>query len=355
MSGAHELAPWLQSQLTHLLGQKGHAVLLSGPSGLGQYELALALASAWLCEKPSAQGACGQCGGCHAVQVRTHPDLCVLLPETLSLALGWPLDEQTQDKLDKKERKPSREIRVDAVREAVAFTQFTRSGGDTKVVLVYPAEDMNGISANALLKTLEEPPGAVRFVLATEAAEQLLPTIRSRCQTHALAWPPFDQALAWLQASCASQGLGGKAVSVDDLRVLLQGAGGRPADVLVLLQERDAKEAAAHWRSLPKAVANGQAAVLADLGPVQAVQALQKLCHDVWALKLGAQPRFFPADCLPGVPAGAGKGPRGPSLYRLGQWAKSLAASARTAEHPYNPGLMLEALVSRAQLALRGQ
>ncbi|MBK5206584.1 MAG: DNA polymerase III subunit delta', partial [Polaromonas sp.] len=172
------LAPWLQTQLESLLAQRGHAWLLSGPSGLGQFELALALARAWLCEQPSAQGACGHCGGCHAVDVHTHADLCTLLPETLSLGLGWPLDEKTQDELDSKKRKPSKEIKVDAAREAVTFTQFTRSRGSTKVVLVFPAERMNNVTANTLLKTLEEPPGAVKFILASEAAHQLLPTIR---------------------------------------------------------------------------------------------------------------------------------------------------------------------------------
>ncbi len=347
-------APWLQAQLSTLLAQRGHAFLLSGPSGLGQYELALGLASAWLCEQPTAQGACGRCGSCHAVNVRTHPDLCVLLPETLSLQLGWPLDEKVQDDLDNKKRKPSKEIRVDAAREAVEFTQFTRSGGRTKVVMVYPAERMNGITANTLLKTLEEPPGEVKFVLATEAAQQLLPTIRSRCQSHAMVWPAFDDALAWLGAACASQGLGGKQVQVDDLRVLLAAAGGRPADVLALLLEQSAKEAADRWRALPQAVAQGHVAVLGDFSPPQAVEALQKLCHDLWAVKVGAQPRFFGPECLPSWPAAPARGAaRGPTLYSLGQWARELAASARTAEHPYNPGLMLEALVSRAQLALR--
>ena len=56
------LAPWLQDQLQSLLSQRGHAWLLSGPSGLGQFELALALARAWLCEAPTPQGACGLCG-----------------------------------------------------------------------------------------------------------------------------------------------------------------------------------------------------------------------------------------------------------------------------------------------------
>ncbi|MFN3494077.1 MAG: DNA polymerase III subunit delta', partial [Hydrogenophaga sp.] len=93
------LAPWLQRQLEMLLGQRGHALLLAGPSGLGQYELALALARAWLCEQPTPQGACGDCASCHAVDVRTHADLRVLMPETVCLELGWPLDESTQKDL----------------------------------------------------------------------------------------------------------------------------------------------------------------------------------------------------------------------------------------------------------------
>lgn len=358
---ADALAPWLQAQLAHLLARRGHAILLSGPSGLGQYELALALATSWLCEQPTALGACGQCASCHTIAARTHPDLCVLLPENLSQALGWSLeDDSAPAEADGKKRKPSREIRVDAVRQAVQFAQLTGSGGVGKVVLVYPAERMNTVAANALLKTLEEPPAQLRFVLATEAAEQLLPTIRSRCQTHSLVWPPFDDALAWLMQACAERGLGGKNVQQDDLRVLLQAAGGRPADVLSLLAQGEARQAAAQWRALPQAVSRGQASALAAFTPAQAIEALQKLCHDVWAVKLGAAPRFFPVDTLPAtalasLPSGARRVSAGPTLEGLGQWAKALAASARTAEHPYHPGLMLEALVSQARRALGGQ
>ena len=130
---ASALAPWLQTQLEGLLLQRGHAWLLNGPSGLGQFELALALATAWLCDAPTAEGACGHCTSCHAVAVRTHADLNVLLPETLSLSLGWPLDEKTQTELDNKKRKPSKEIKVDAAREVVSFTQRTRARGTSTV------------------------------------------------------------------------------------------------------------------------------------------------------------------------------------------------------------------------------
>lgn len=107
---------WLDRQLQELRRQQGHALLLSGPAGMGQFDLASALAQAWLCEQPTEQGACGQCASCHAIEVKTHPDLKMLLPETLCLELGWPIDPKTQEKIDKKEVKPSKWIRVDAAR-----------------------------------------------------------------------------------------------------------------------------------------------------------------------------------------------------------------------------------------------
>lgn len=344
------MAPWLQTQLESLLNQRGHAWLLAGPSGLGQFDLALALARAWLCESPTPQGACGVCGSCHAVDVHTHADLAMLMPEVLTIELGWPLDEKTEKELEK--RKPSKEIKVDGAREVVSFTQFTRSRGTTKVVLVFPAERMNGITANTLLKTLEEPPGAVKFILATEAAHQLLPTIRSRCLGHTMVWPGFDEALAWLQAS-HDEGQGGdkkptKPLSSADLKTLLTAAGGRPADALAWIQSGQATALAQSWQALPKAMARGDVTAISDLLPSQAVDALQKLCHDVWSVRVGASPRFFsPAD-LPVSLAKAG-------TFGLAAWAKELASTARTVEHPYNPGLMLESLTSRAKIGLNSK
>ena len=327
------LSPWLQDQLTTLLERRGHAWLLQGPSGLGQYTLGLELARAWLCEAPTTQGACHQCRSCHAVDVRTHADLCSLMPETLALELNWPLDEKTQKDLDDKKRKPSKEIRVEAARDMVSFSQQTRSGGSTKVVFVYPAERMNHVTANTILKTLEEPPGECRFVLASEAAHQLLPTIRSRCQTHTMVWPTEAEALAWLH----TQG-----VPASDAAVLLRAAGGRPEDALNLANNG---LKAAHWAALPKAVSRGDVATVSDATPSQAIAMLQKLCHDLLAQRTGGEPRFFlPADL-----------PDTGTVNSLTQWSKDLMDAARTSEHPYNAGLMFEALVAGAQTALRAK
>src|SRR3954471_3305588 len=112
-------APWIAAQLRQLLQQRGHAWLLQGPSGLGQYALALDMASAWLCETPTPEGPCGNCASCHAIDVRTHADLFVLMPETVMLELGWPLDEKSQKEIDDKKRKPSKVIRIDDMRDAI--------------------------------------------------------------------------------------------------------------------------------------------------------------------------------------------------------------------------------------------
>ena len=324
------LAPWIATQRSALLAQKGHAWLLQGPSGLGQFQLALELVRAWLCEVPTAQGACGQCTSCHAVDVHTHADLCVLMPEVDMLARGWPLPEKAQAELDDKKRKPSREIRVEAMRAAVEFSQRTSARGRGKAVLVYPAEQMNHVTANALLKTLEEPPGDVRFVLASEAAHQLLPTIRSRCLGHTMGWPEHAPMLQWLDEQGVAPGAA---------EVFLRAAGGRPDDALALARSGRSPQL---WAQLPKAMQQGDVRALAHASPAQAIDALQKLCHDLLAVCVGAAPRYFVAADLPPVPP----------LGVLTRWSRALSVAARTAEHPFNAGLMLEALVAQARNAL---
>ena len=328
------LAPWLREQAVALLQQRGHAWLLQGPTGLGQYDLGLALVQAWLCDHPQEDGtACGTCESCHAISVRTHPDLQVLMPETGMMEHAWPLDEKTQKELDDKKRKPSKDIRVEAMRDAIEFAQRTSSRARGKAVLIYPAERMNHVTANALLKTLEEPVGNVRFVLATEAAHLLLPTIRSRCVTHTLHWPQADEARTWLQE------LG---LSEEDARVLLRAAGGRAEDASDLAR---AGLRAADWRKLPQAAYQSQVQAFSAFAPAQAIDVLQKICHDALAVKAGATPRFFGSEDFPPAERLAG-------WRAISQWGKRLAQDRRSAEHPYNPGLFLEDLVAQASRAL---
>ncbi len=324
------LAPWLRQQNVSLLSQQGHAWLLQGPSGLGQYELASAMVGAWLCESSNAltQGACGQCGSCHALSVHTHADLFVLMPETILLDLGWPLSEKAQSEIDNKSRKPSKEIRIDAMRAAIEFSQRTNARGRGKAVLVFPAERMNHVTANALLKTLEEPPGDVKFVLATEAAHQLLPTIRSRCLIHTMIWPSTSDALSWLE----SQG-----ISKEDSITMLKAAGGRPDEVL---RQQHAGQSVKWWSQFPRAMLSGDASFCADIPPSEVIDALQKLCHDLMMQQTQAPLRFFNEADVPKLKLSSSK---------LSAWFKRLAHAAKTSEHPFNAGLMLEALCTEAR------
>ncbi|WP_211231794.1 DNA polymerase III subunit delta' [Ottowia thiooxydans] len=329
------LAPWISRQVETLLAQRGHAWLLQGPSGLGQLELADALVRTWLCDAPTPQGACGQCVSCHAIDVHTHADLAVLMPETVMIERGWPLSEKAQADIDDKKRKPSREIRVESMRGVIEFAQRTSGRGRGKAVLVYPAERMNQVTANALLKTLEEPPGDVRFVLASDAAHLLLPTIRSRCLTHVMVWPEHAEAMAWLT---------GNGLSEQDAQTMLHAAGGRPAAALAATTA--AASNAKSWKLLPKAMVKGDVGALADVPLPEAIARLQKLCHDVIAMQVGASPRFFAAADLPTRPL---------AISALTRWWGQLVQSARSADHPLNAGLAAESLVSSAREALNSK
>ena len=90
---------------------------------------------------------------------------------------------------------------------------------------------------------------------------------------------------------------------------------------------------------MPKAFVRGNLAALPDGPAARMVDAMQKLCHDLMAVQVGGRPRIFEPVDLPA---------RVPVARALADWSRTLSASRRTVEHPFNPGLMLEALVSQA-------
>lgn len=323
------LLPWLDTQWRQTLAaQRGHALLLAGPANAGQFELGLALARSWLCESPASDGrACGHCASCTLVAAHTHPDLQVLVPEALAEELGWGEPAEGGGKSGK--AKPSKDVKVEALRAAVEFAQQTSSRARAKVVLIHPAERMNAVSANTLLKTLEEPPGLARFVLCTGALDQLLPTIRSRCQLVQLPTPARTESLAWME----SQG-------IDDAEVLLDAAGGAPLAALELHRQGLTAKA---WQALPAALAAGQAGAVAGWSVSQVVDALGKCCEDGLRLAVGGAPRYFPRAAWKGLH---------PQLAPLLAWRLDLQRVARHAEHPWQAALTAESLVSGASRAL---
>ncbi len=262
------------------------------------------------------------------------------MPETVMLELGWPLSEKAQADIDDKKRKPSKEIRIDAMRDAVEFAQRTAGRGRGKAMLVYPAERMNHITANALLKTLEEPPGDLKFVLASGSCT---PTVADDSQ-------PLFNAHVDLAARVRIFDLDDRAGRQKSrCRAPVTRRRWSPRRCAELRQFRPQP---ADWQSFPKAMAKGDVGAVSNWLPADLLDAQQKLCHDLMASKSGALPRFFkPAD----LPTAT------PSYTALAAWHKTLSATARTVEHPFNAGLMpphvlpppppppLEALVSDAQ------
>ncbi len=141
-----------------------HAYLFSGPSGAPMYDTAIALASALTCQRARGEGCApddpGRCDACAKIAAAIHPDVVTLVREGAAQI-----------------------VPIESVRnQVIARMGMPPHEGAVRVFIVEEATSMAPPAANALLKTLEEPPARTLFVLCTTAPEQLLPTIRSRCQ-----------------------------------------------------------------------------------------------------------------------------------------------------------------------------
>lgn len=169
------MAQWQQLESLRQNDRLPHALLLSGPEGIGKRRFARVLMQALVCDAPTAEGACGQCRGCRFGM--DHPDL-----HTVTAPEG------------------KKQIAVDQVRELVEICNKTaHSSGGRKVIQIFPADAMNNNTANALLKTLEEPSGDTVLILVSDAPARLLATIRSRCRQMAFPVPERELALNWLR------------------------------------------------------------------------------------------------------------------------------------------------------------
>jgi DNA polymerase-3 subunit delta' len=318
--------PWLDAGLAAARQLRGaHALLIHGPAGAGHFDLAVLLAQSLLCEAAPAAtqaAACGRCASCHLVSTRAHPDLRLVLPAAMRVQRGWT--DEDDFIAPKGDAKPSRELRIDQVRAAIDWAQQTSGRGRGKVLLLHPADALNVSAANALLKTLEEPPGQMRLLLTSADPEHLLPTVRSRCQRLALVLPLAAQARAWLQA----QGL-------DAPDALLALAGGSPLEALAWAQDGLSPAVLA---GLPRRVAAGDASVLAGRSIPRVVELLLKLSHDAQVLSAGGMPRFFAPGSLPD----------GADPMALRAWQQALQRVARHQDHPWSAALLIESLVSQA-------
>ena len=173
--------PWTAAERVTLTaafraGRLPHALLIHEAPGAGGEWLATWAAQLVLCQR-GAQAPCGACTACRRVWAQQHPDLAWL---------GTAEDSQ--------------QIRIEQVRDLAADLALTSHAGGYKVGIVTPAEALNRFAANALLKTLEEPPSRTLLVLVTTQPSRLPPTVLSRCQRLRVGAPARAEGVAWLTA-----------------------------------------------------------------------------------------------------------------------------------------------------------
>ncbi|WP_313383049.1 DNA polymerase III subunit delta' [Pantoea sp.] len=202
--------PWLNQPYHYIIGQHQagrahHALLIQAIDGMGEEALVWGVSRWLMCQQKDGLKSCGQCHGCQLMQAQTHPDWYRLEAEKGKSTLG-----------------------IDAVRQVTEKLYHFAQQGGAKVVWLPDAAQLSESAANALLKTLEEPPANSWFFLGCRESSRLLATLRSRCMALSLTPPDEAQSLQWLgkQQSHAPAAL----------QTALRLSGGAPAAALRLLE-----------------------------------------------------------------------------------------------------------------------
>ncbi|KVE33054.1 DNA polymerase III subunit delta' [Burkholderia sp. TSV86] len=332
--------PWQTddwNRLQTLRAHWPHALLLHGQAGIGKLAFARHLAKGLLCETPRENGEpCGACAACTWFEQGNHPDYRIVVPEALAGEAGvaGAADEPKAADADdggKKTKTPSKEIKIEQVRALVDFCAIASHRGGARIVVLYPAEALNVAAANALLKTLEEPPAGVVFVLVSARIDRLLPTIVSRCRQWPMTMPAPQAAVAWLAAQ-----------RVADAPALVAEAGGAPLAALALAS--DENRPLRDWTL-------AQLAAGAACDPFACGETLQKLpvpvvlgwlqrwLYDLLAERMAGAPRYFPAQrtalarCAQRLDAGA-----------FARFMKTVTRQRAAENHPLNARLVFEEL-----------
>jgi DNA polymerase-3 subunit delta' len=293
-----------------------HAILLHGPRGVGKLELAETMAQLFLCEhKEPKQRPCGQCDGCRWYLGGNHPDFRRLEPEAIAKVPPAAEEEEGSEPAPaRRTKQPSLFITVDQIRDLAGFLNLRSHRGGLRIALIHPAEDLyQPNAANALLKSLEEPPAGAIFILVSHRPARLLPTVRSRCVAVPVPIPPQEAALAWLGTQ-----------KVQNAERWLAFAGGAP------LQALDYAAEAGNWDRLLKSPHP-----VDDRESLERLaEALQKIAYDRAFSAFGLPPKY-----LTGVPAGRS------ARTWLG-FARRMGEDRMLTRHPLNPRLFSAALLA---------
>jgi DNA polymerase-3 subunit delta' len=317
-----------------------HALVLTGPEGIGKGRFALAAAARLLCESPvDTNTACGECPSCHWFVSDNHPDFRHVIPAADV--------ESEEGGSDGERKKGSRQILIDQIRELEDFVFVGGHRNGARVVVVEPAEAMNPAAQNALLKILEEPPPSVYFILASSQWRRLLATIRSRCRTLALPRPSVEEAQSWLnrgneKSAVALLPLLGNA----PLMAVAETARGRGSILVSVLDSladpgRDPLQLASRWQNQLQLKSEGGL-------PMDAfVQLIQKWLFELALFKMSGRHRLG-ANKKNSVQQLTDKASAGALIRCYNELMKFRAL----ASHPLNPQLFLEDIAERYLRAL---
>ena len=318
--------PWQKgdlARLRELRRRPPHGLLFKGGKGIGKFDLAMNFAQSLLCQHPDeADVACGHCPSCHWFEQESHPDFRLLQPEVLSLD-----GEESESG-----KKPGKQITVDQVRSLADFAGMSAHQGGRRIVVIHPAEAMNANAANALLKSLEEPPQGMLFILVSHKPQLLLPTILSRCLSYAVSAPDTASATQWLK----EQGVKNPA---DALAV----SGFAPLQAIQQELQLGNKERKLLLHEIRQPAAMDVFALVEALQKIEqvlVVQWLQQWSYDLNAMKLAGKLRYHPGD-----EAAIRKLVEPVAPLNLARLQKHLQTAKREAQHTLNPKLFFESLL----------
>jgi len=344
MADVARFLPWQRSLAVDWLAagdRFAHAWLIHGLSGIGKRSFALAAAASLLCEQPQQGLACNACQACRWVAGGNHPDFRRVRPDAVAAEEG----EAAEESDSQAKKTPSRDIRVEQLRALSGWFGTATHRGGWRVAVIYPAQAMNVIAANALLKVLEEPPPRTVFLLTTDAPDLLLPTIVSRCRRLPLAVPDSSEGVAWLSQH-----------GVSDPDAWLAAAGGAPLRALQLANSGDTP--CPVWlrgfleglTGVGKSGESDPVATTADaLEKIEArvwIDALQRVFVDLSLVAAGAAPRYFPSQARTMERIAAGTTPA-----LLTDTVKWLAQQRAVAGHPLSARLFIHSVLQRCARA----
>lgn len=316
--------PWqneVWKRLEELAGRLPHALLIHGPRGIGKLALAEHFAQRVLCEAADpSQAPCGSCEGCRWFLAGSHPDFRRVTPESMAPKTEQAEGPEEAQEAPARSAKPSTEIKIEQIRSLDGFLNLRSHRGRRRLALLHPAEDMNANSANAVLKSLEEPPGSAVFVLVSHRPARLLPTVRSRCLALPIPVPDGSSAMAWLRGQ-----------GIEEPDRWLAYAGGAPLRAVEL--SREAGQAAVALRKALEKRDFDFLRAVDDRETLEALaDALQKYAMDRALASYAGRGKF-------------GSAAASPEKLAWLQYARRMGGNRALARHPLNPRLFAEEML----------